>query len=110
MPLTTTQLIYVLGLSLLSQLACATTAQEAQELALALKQLTAVQTILDRAERQGRLSATEPETRYLFDYEALRGDLKRVQGGIEHYLTPSRAQPRDASQLNGHYLTDRSQQ
>lgn len=109
MPSLIANLTCLAGLSLISLNANATTAQETQELALALKQLAAVEAIIDRAEQQGQLSAASPETRYVFDYGALRADLDRVESGIQQFLTPSRAQPRDAAQLNGSYLNDRGQ-
>ena len=38
-----------------------------------------------------------------FDYLRLREDLLRVRAGIEDYLTPRRAQPRDPLEFQGDY-------
>ncbi|MGU2476414.1 RAQPRD family integrative conjugative element protein, partial [Pseudomonas aeruginosa] len=38
----------------------------------------------------------------------LLADLARVRAGIRTHLTPSRAQPRDPSELAGDYRTERS--
>ncbi|WP_422775429.1 RAQPRD family integrative conjugative element protein, partial [Pseudomonas aeruginosa] len=35
-------------------------------------------------------------------------DLARVRAGIQAHLTPSRAQPRDLSELAGEYRTERT--
>ncbi|MGS8282218.1 integrative conjugative element protein, RAQPRD family, partial [Pseudomonas aeruginosa] len=45
---------------------------------------------------------------YHFDYPRLLADLARVRAGIQAHLTPSRAQPRDPSELAGDYRTERS--
>lgn len=55
-----------------------------------------------------RLAADSPppsnaDTRYHFDYARLRQDLARIRTGIEEYLSPSRAQPRDPQMLSGDY-------
>lgn len=41
--------------------------------------------------------------RYYFDYQRFEEDLKRVQRGLEDYLIPKRAQPRDPLELMGNY-------
>ncbi|MBF3224681.1 RAQPRD family plasmid, partial [Pseudomonas aeruginosa] len=46
--------------------------------------------------------------RYHFDYPRLLADLARVRAGIQFHLTPSRAQPRDPSELAGDYRTERA--
>lgn len=100
-----TFLIAILALALLPATAVAN--QENQELALALKQLENVDTILKRAEVQAR-SRTELRTsRYEFDYELIRADLQRVSGGIRSYITPTRSQPRDLGDIVGDYSHDR---
>lgn len=73
------------------------------------EQLGAVIRQLDITERlavqTAALSAPEG-TRYHFDYARLQQDLQRVRQGIEHYLTPSRAQPRDLQPLAGDYARE----
>jgi RAQPRD family integrative conjugative element protein len=45
----------------------------------------------------------EPGKRFFFDYQRLAGDIARIRHGLEDYLTPSRAQPRDTVELSGQY-------
>lgn len=45
-----------------------------------------------------------PDERYHFDHIRLREDLLRVRAGIQDYLSPSRAQPREPEPLVGDYL------
>ena len=42
--------------------------------------------------------------RYHFDYARLRADMKRVRAGLQDYLAPQRAQPRDPVPLAGDYV------
>lgn len=59
--------------------------------------------LLDRlAERAAAVSPPE-RARYHFDHARLRKDLQRVRAGIQDYLTPPRAQPRDPVELSGDY-------
>lgn len=76
-------------------------AAEKDELALALRQLDQVQSALERA----KIVAVQNESdgRFFFDYEQAARDLKTVRQGIETYLEPSRAQPRDKGALVGQY-------
>lgn len=90
-------LFLLLTLSIGSQ---ASASPESTQLALALKQLNGVKTSLDRA----RTSAnTDPQARYYFDYPQAQRDLAAVEQGIQHYLTPSRAQPRAVQPLSASY-------
>ncbi len=76
-----------------------------QELAATLRQLDALErTVADSASR----SSITPGERYHFDYPRLLADLARVRAGIQAHLTPSRAQPRDPSELAGDYRTERA--
>ncbi|MCQ7290061.1 RAQPRD family integrative conjugative element protein, partial [Salmonella enterica] len=45
----------------------------------------------------------EPGQRFYFDYSRLAADLQRIRQGLQDYMTPSRAQPRDPSDLSGNY-------
>lgn len=75
------------------------TAHERAQLSLVLRQLEAVT-------RQVKAHAAVPadeHARFTFDYARLSADLDQVRGGIEGYLTPSRAQPRTPPELTGHY-------
>ncbi len=78
----------------------------ANEPALERTQLAQLLRQLDALERQSEYSAVlaaHPATRYHFDYERLHQDLQRIRAGIEGYLTPQRAQPRNPEQLLGNY-------
>jgi RAQPRD family integrative conjugative element protein len=81
----------------------ATTA-EGEVLAAVVRQLD----LLDRlAERAAAVSPPE-RARYHFDHARLREDVKRVRAGVQDYLVPQRAQPRDPVQLTGDYTLGRS--
>jgi RAQPRD family integrative conjugative element protein len=70
-------------------------------------QLAALLRQLDAIERIATASAQSAEsggrTRYHFDYARLRADLARIRAGIDDYLQPQRAQPRDPDTLIGEY-------
>ena len=72
---------------------------ERERLTAALRELDAI----ERLVRESESAAPTSGTRYHFDYARLRADLARVQAGIEDYLTPRRAQPRDPQALDGDY-------
>jgi RAQPRD family integrative conjugative element protein len=87
-----------------SPMALAEPPAQRQELAAALRQL-------DALERAVAYSAAHtpitPGERYHFDYPRLQADLARMRVGIQNHLTPSRAQPRDPSELTGDYRIER---
>ncbi|PFG25104.1 RAQPRD family integrative conjugative element protein [Pseudomonas lurida] len=72
---------------------------EHQQLSLMLRQLDYL----------GRLAASpdtfliDPSARYTFDYPRFSADINLMRQGINEYLTPSRAQPRNPPKLTGHY-------
>lgn len=72
---------------------------ETERLAALIRQLDALERIVK--------SRPPPETvgrsRYYFDYARLTADIARIRAGIDDYLRPSRAQPRDPDQLVGEY-------
>jgi RAQPRD family integrative conjugative element protein len=75
------------------------------------ERLAALVRQLDLAEHlaQGAAQAAAPgRARYRFDYPRLRDDLARVRAGIQDYLVPARAQPRDLSPLIAHYKTSQA--
>jgi RAQPRD family integrative conjugative element protein len=74
-------------------------AQENAQLALLVRQLNQLEHTALNAQK---LSAANAQ-RYHFDYARLSADLARIRGGIEDYLIPPRAQPRDAQELSGQY-------
>ncbi len=87
----------------LSPMSFAESPAQRQELVAALRQLDALErTFADRAAH----APIAPDERYHFDYPRLLADLARVRNGIRDHLTPSRAQPRDPSELAGDYRTE----
>ncbi len=75
-----------------------TDANKRQRLALVLRQLDAAVRI-----SAPNAAVTDPTDRYTFDYDRLSTDLDLIRQGINGYLTPSRAQPRNPPELTGHY-------
>ncbi|XUK68169.1 Putative type III effector Hop protein [Pseudomonas yamanorum] len=51
-------------------------------------------------------SPTGSVRRYRFDYPRLTQDIQRIRQGVQDYLSPSRAQPRDSTELVGEYRLD----
>ena len=70
---------------------------EREQLQLVLKQLAIIDSLVMQAD------ASQQTDRYRLDYEQLRADVRAVKGGIEGYLTPERAQPRDLRFFSGDY-------
>ena len=55
------------------------------------------------------MSSTSTKSPAVFDrLPEVLADLARVRAGIRAHLTPSRAQPRDPSELAGDYRTERA--
>ncbi|HCI4033026.1 MULTISPECIES: RAQPRD family integrative conjugative element protein [Pseudomonas] len=79
---------------------------EREHLAAVARQLD----LLDRLAKQSASTAPESRSRYHFDYRRLDADLQRMRSGINDYLTPQRAQPRDPSALLGDYRQDAEQE
>jgi RAQPRD family integrative conjugative element protein len=71
----------------------------ARELAALARQLD----LLDRLAEHAATTAPQERARYHFDYARLRADLQRVRAGVQDYLVPQRAQPRDPVPLAGDY-------
>ncbi|WP_348984615.1 RAQPRD family integrative conjugative element protein [Pseudomonas sp. B329] len=63
--------------------------------------------IIERLANRASLTTTpDAQERYRFDYHQFIQDTQRIRRGVESYLSPSRAQPRDASELVGDYRLD----
>jgi RAQPRD family integrative conjugative element protein len=73
--------------------------RESERLAAMLRQLDLIDRQAESAERLASLG----RARDRFDYERLREDLQRVRAGLQDYLVPRRAQPRDLVELTGDY-------
>lgn len=75
-------------------------AAEREQLAALDRQLE----LLDRLAEHAADVSPQDRARYHFDYARLREDVKRVRAGVQDYLVPQRAQPRDPVPLAGDYL------
>ncbi|EMX8466991.1 hypothetical protein AAH178_002883 [Serratia marcescens] len=95
----------VLGLSLLSVFPVQ--ASEKDELASAQRMLVQVQAALERARVAAVQADPSERGRFFFDYARATADLKTIHAGIDRYLEPSRAQPRDAGAVAGNYRRER---
>ncbi|KJS66061.1 MAG: raqprd family integrative conjugative element protein [Pseudomonas sp. BICA1-14] len=73
---------------------------ERQQLAALARQLD----LIDRLAEHTATTAPQARARYHFDYARLRADLKRVRTGVQDFLVPQRAQPRDPVPMAGDYL------
>ncbi|HFD1364618.1 TPA: RAQPRD family integrative conjugative element protein [Salmonella enterica] len=78
---------------------------EREELTLSLNQLSQIEASLHRAQQSARTGINE---RYYFDYPRIHNDITTLRSGIEHYLTPARAQPRDTATLVGQYRGEKN--
>ncbi|PJG82776.1 RAQPRD family integrative conjugative element protein [Caviibacterium pharyngocola] len=67
-------------------------ATEQEQLTQAMKQLDAAKLSLKRALKE---ASTSPKTREYFDYAAAERDINTIKAGINQYINPSRAIPRD---------------
>ncbi|HNR82286.1 integrative conjugative element protein, RAQPRD family [Dyella jiangningensis] len=63
--------------------------------------------LLDRLAAHAAATAPQERTRYHFDYARLREDVQRVRAGVQDYLVPQRAQPRDPVPLASDYTRSR---
>ena len=98
-------LVLAAGLSVAGSVSMADESNEKAQLALVLRQLEAIErTALHSQE----LAATGG--RYHFDYARLNADIERVRTGVQDYLNPPRAQPRDSEPLSGSYRVESNRQ
>lgn len=73
---------------------------ERERLAALARQLD----LTDRLVEHAANTAPRERARYHFDYTRLRADLERIRAGLQDYLVPQRAQPRDPIPLTGDYV------
>ncbi|MGF6331136.1 RAQPRD family integrative conjugative element protein [Pseudomonas sp. BS3782 TE3695] len=103
MPTTVFRCLLLLSLAIAHGSGYAASAHEQEQLSLIQQQLDIIERLAARAETA---SASEPDNRYRFDYTRLIQDIQRIRQGVQGYLSPSRAQPRDPSELVGDYRLD----
>ncbi|WP_248916087.1 RAQPRD family integrative conjugative element protein [Pseudomonas moorei] len=89
----------LIGCSAHVPVAAAASASEQANLEVMIRQLNALE---DTARRSAKVS-DEPGKRFFFDYQRLAGDIEKIRHGLEGYLTPTRAQPRDPTEISGDY-------
>ena len=105
-PTTPCRRVPALALALIIALAGASPASagdataEHEQLAALTRQLD----LIDRLTEHAANTAPQERARYHFDYARLRADLKRVRAGLQDYLVPQRAQPRDPVPMAGDYV------
>ncbi|WP_262137760.1 RAQPRD family integrative conjugative element protein [Pseudomonas sp. Marseille-Q5117] len=93
----------LLSLAIVHGSSYAASAHEQDQLSLIQRQLDTIERLATRAEAA---STAEPVERYRFDYLRLSKDIQRIRQGVQGYMSPSRAQPRDPSELVGDYRLD----
>lgn len=81
------------------------TASEQANVDVMIRQLNAVEAV---ARRSAELPS-DGSSRYHLDYNRLAADIARIRQGLQDYLAPSRAQPRDAAELSGQYQREGAQ-
>lgn len=88
------------SLAVLQPAFAADDALEREQLAALARQIE----LADRLSEHTASTAPQKRTRYHFDYDRLRADLQRIRAGLQDYLVPQRAQPRDPVPLTGDYM------
>ena len=89
----------VAGLAICWSAQSADNAMENAQLAVVVRQLNQ----LERTALDAQKLSDSHAHRYHFDYARFEADIARIRSGVEDYLSPPRAQPRDAEELNGQY-------
>ena len=79
-------------------------ALEREQLAALARQIELADRLANHLADQAASTALPERARYRFDYARLRADLKRIRVGVQDYLVPQRAQPRDPVPLTGDYV------
>ncbi|MDV2449555.1 RAQPRD family integrative conjugative element protein [Xanthomonas hortorum] len=86
--------------------AAASPPAQGQDVAAALRQLDALDRLIQNSETS---TVVAPGQRYYLDYSRLRADVARVRVGLQDYLTPPRAQPRDPVEIVGQYRAEQAE-
>ncbi|QCG68201.1 RAQPRD family integrative conjugative element protein [Pseudomonas veronii] len=103
MPTTFFRCLLLLSLAIVHSSSYAASTYEQGQFSLILQQLDTIERLATRAETP---STSEAGDRYRFDYPRLTQDIRRIRQGVQDYLSPSRAQPRDPTELVGDYRLD----
>lgn len=103
MPTAIVRYLIPLSLAIAHGSSYATSPQEQVQLSLIQRQLDTIERLATQADAASR---SEPNDRYRFDYLRLFKDIQRIRQGVQGYLAPSRAQPRDPDEIVGDYRLD----
>lgn len=103
MPTTVFRCFLLFSLAIVDGSSYAASAHGQEQLSLIQQQLNIIERLAMQAEAA---STSGPNERYRFDYPRLIQDIQRIRQGIQGYLSPSRAQPRDPTELVGDYRLD----
>ena len=103
MPTSAFRCSLLLSLAVVHSSSYAASADEQVQLSLVQQQLDTIERLATRAELASTPKSNE---RYRFDYPQLLQDIQRIRHGVQGYLSPSRAQPRDPTELVGDYRLD----
>jgi RAQPRD family integrative conjugative element protein len=103
MPTTCFRIFSLFGVLTFNASGYAATPHEREQLRLIQQQLDTIEHLAARAEA---VEAARFDVRYRFDYPQLTEDIHRIGQGVQHYLSPSRAQPQDPGELVGDYRLD----
>lgn len=93
----------LLSLAIVGGSSYAASGHEQDQLSLVQQQLDIIERLATRVEAANPSESIE---RYRFDYPRLIQDIQRMRQGVQSYLSPSRAQPRDPTELVGDYRLD----
>ncbi|QIQ21467.1 integrative conjugative element protein, RAQPRD family [Zophobihabitans entericus] len=74
---------------------------EHQHLAQVMRQLDMIDYLV--AQSADQVNQSTSTSRYHLDYQRLQKDLTRIRQGLNDYIEPKRAQPRDPVEFSGQY-------
>ena len=103
MPTTVFRCLLLLSLAVVDGISYAASAYEQDQLSLVQQQIDVIERLVTQAAAN---NAAEHDGRYRFDYLRMTQDIQRIRQGVQNYLSPSRAQPRDPTKLVGDYRLD----
>lgn len=93
-------LLLLLSFSSLRTAMASDGAMEREQLGALARQIELADSIAAHAAN----TAMDERARYHFDYARLHADLERVRAGVQDYLAPERAQPRDPVPIAGDFV------
>ena len=103
MPTTFTRRSLLFALIMTQGSSHAASAYEQEQIHLIQQHFDVIEHLAARARTK---VTTEPNERFRFDYSRLIQDIQRIRQGMQSYLSPTRAQPRDPDELVGDYRLD----